>query len=224
MDNAFHLGGVIHIVTANSLMLLEAQKSHLLKSILNEASLVIPESSGVTWALRWFKKLNMPRTPGIDFAIQLIQFASKKKIGTFFLGGSPGVSEKAGHEIKNRFSIFQFSGSSDGYFSSSESTSVITKIKESNARLILVGLGSPRQEQWIYEHRTQLPSGIYMGVGGSFDVWAGHLKRAPSVFQRWGIEWLYRAVQEPWRISRILQLPHFALLAIFESIFHSESE
>jgi len=198
-------------VTASSLFILEAQKNSLLKKVCSRASLVIPDSSGISWAAQKLKYPLSFRYPGIDLAYDLCSLAELSGHRVFLLGGKPGVAEKAAQKIASEFPYLVIGGIRDGFFKESEIPHIIKSISNSKSRLILVGLGMPKQDLWIHEHLAKLPPGIYVGVGGTFDIWSGRLKRAPKWVQKSGVEWLYRLGQEPSRLRRILQLPRFAL-------------
>jgi N-acetylglucosaminyldiphosphoundecaprenol N-acetyl-beta-D-mannosaminyltransferase len=214
---------VHHIVTANALMLLEAKKSPLLKRIIDSADIVAPESAGVSWASKILTGQKVERIPGIDLAFEMFQCLAKNNLPVFLLGSAPGVATMAAEKLLKRIPNFLLGGESHGFFNEGDFAALRKKILKSEAKLVLVGLGMPRQEEWIYNHRKELPPAIYVGVGGSFDVWSGRLKRAPHSFQKFGIEWAYRLLQEPFRLGRIMQLPVFVGNVVFELIFRRES-
>ncbi len=200
-----------HVVTLNSLMILESEKVPLLKKICEEASLVVPESSGISWAALYLGHPKVERIPGIDLAFELCGLARNLSLPIFLLGGAKGVAEEAGNALGHIYPGLKVGGARDGFFNEAETPAIIHEIEQSRARLILVALGMPKQELWIYEHKPNLPGGLYIGVGGSFDVWSGRIKRAPSWLRTLGLEWLYRLKAEPFRWRRIAQLPKFAL-------------
>lgn len=202
------------VITANTLFLLDAEKNPALKRIGQKASLVIPESSGISWAAGRHKKSLPPRVAGIDAAFQLCGLAEIKGTPVYLLGGSKGVAERAADFLYKQFPYLWIAGMRDGYFRERDEEAIINDISRSRAKVVLVAMGMPKQELWIEKNLHRLPPGVYMGVGGSFDVWAGDLKRAPLWMQESGLEWLYRLIQEPWRASRILQLPRFAFKVV----------
>lgn len=199
-----------HIVTANSLYLLEAQKSPHLVTICEEASLVVADSSGLIWAARRLQLPPLSRLPGIDLSFYLCQLAELQSLPVYLLGGESGVAHEAAHYLNKHFRYLQVAGMRDGFFKPSDHESILRDIARTRARVVLVAMGSPKQEIWINANMKNLPPAIYMGVGGTLDIWAGRLKRAPRLFQKTGTEWLYRLGQEPTRFDRIAQLPKFA--------------
>lgn len=199
------------IITANSLLILESQKLPALKRACENASMVLPDSSGISWAAKQLKLLQPYRIPGIDLAFDLCREAQMMGISVFLFGGNVGVAPRAAHYLKSRFPNLLIGGTHQGFFNWQDEDKILEQIWESGSRLILVGLGMPLQELWINRIKDKLPPGISMGVGGTFDVWAGDLKRAPQWVQKSGMEWMYRLGQEPNRFNRVANLPRFAV-------------
>jgi N-acetylglucosaminyldiphosphoundecaprenol N-acetyl-beta-D-mannosaminyltransferase len=132
----------------------------------------------------------------------------------FFYGGAPGIAQKAAQIWQQQLPELALAGIEDGYLSPEAEQELKVTLKTKQPRLILVGLGVPRQELWIAQHRYLCPDAIWIGVGGSFDIWAGVKSRAPVWLRDNHLEWLYRLYQEPWRWRRMMALPQFALKAI----------
>jgi N-acetylglucosaminyldiphosphoundecaprenol N-acetyl-beta-D-mannosaminyltransferase len=197
-------------------MVLEARDNNLLQKAFNEAALIVPDSSGLALAARFLGGRDLELYPGIDLAWDACRWAKENSLSVFLVGGKEEVVEKAALHLQEAIPGFLLAGTHHGYFSPAEDEKVIAMIRSSGARLILVGFGMPRQEIWISQHRKQLPDGVYIGVGGTFDVWSGKLKRAPQWMRNQGLEWVYRLFQEPFRWRRIAQLPKFAFLVLKE--------
>jgi N-acetylglucosaminyldiphosphoundecaprenol N-acetyl-beta-D-mannosaminyltransferase len=197
-----------HVVTANTLMLLGGETDPALRRILEHASLVIPESWGVAWASRRVRQPLREFIPGIDFMTALCARAARNGWSVFLLGAQPGVAERAGEALRARYPGLRIAGTQDGYFTPSQLPEILSRIQAARPELLFVGMNMPAQEKWIATHLPQL-SGLCMGVGGSFDVLSGRLKRAPLWMRRLGIEWVYRTLQQPWRFQRIKGLPVF---------------
>lgn len=134
------------------------------------------------------------------------------------MGGAPGVAERAARALTQRYPGARIAGWHDGYFDAAETPAVIAAIKASGAQILCAGMGSPKQELWLGEHLAASGAVVGIGVGGSFDVLSGGIARAPRLWRRLGIEWLYRLVREPRRWRRQLALPRFAILALGETI------
>jgi N-acetylglucosaminyldiphosphoundecaprenol N-acetyl-beta-D-mannosaminyltransferase len=211
LKSFFHSTRPHHVVTLNSLMILETETHPILRDICDDASLVIPESSGVSWAASYTGVGKIERIPGIDFALEACGMAAQLEVPIYLLGGGPGVVKKAAGFLTSVYPTLQISGMRDGYFTKEDEPSIIRDISASQARLVLVALGMPKQEFWIHEHMSVLPPAVYVGVGGSFDVWSGRIKRAPAWLISLGLEWFYRLKQEPFRWKRMARLPEFAL-------------
>jgi N-acetylglucosaminyldiphosphoundecaprenol N-acetyl-beta-D-mannosaminyltransferase len=191
-------------------MLLQSQEDPDLRRILEQAALVVPESSGILWASRVIGSPLQQFIPGIDFMLALCGLAQDEQLSVYFLGSAPGVAETAVTALRHRFPRLRVAGTGDGYFKKEDEPAVIAHVRDAKPALLFVGMGMPAQEKWIARHLRTLNVPIVMGVGGSFDVLSGRLRRAPAWMRGAGIEWLYRLAQEPWRWRRIAQLPVFA--------------
>jgi N-acetylglucosaminyldiphosphoundecaprenol N-acetyl-beta-D-mannosaminyltransferase len=204
-------------ITVNALLALQIEKDEPLKQICEKAALCIPDSIGIVWATKKLTTAKPPLYPGIELAEDLCALCEMKAWPVYFLGGAPGVAGQAARIISQKFPYLQISGQRDGFFQPSDEKAIFADIGRSGSRLVLVALGSPRQEKWINEHLHELPPALYIGVGGTFDVWSGKLKRAPQFFRARGLEWMYRLIQEPTRANRMAQLPAFALKVLRQS-------
>ncbi|MFB8791151.1 MAG: WecB/TagA/CpsF family glycosyltransferase [Potamolinea sp.] len=202
-----------HVVTLNSEMVIQAERNQDLAAIIQKAELVIPDGAGVILYLQLEGK-RQQRCPGIELAESLLRQAGQlnSSCPVFFYGGAPGVAQKAADIWQQEVPGLKFSGVENGFLEAEEE--LILTLKEKQPRLILVGLGVPRQEIWIAQHRYLCPQSIWIGVGGSFDIWAGIKTRAPLLLRNNHLEWLYRLYQEPWRWRRMMVLPQFAIKAI----------
>ncbi|NJK34388.1 MAG: WecB/TagA/CpsF family glycosyltransferase [Oscillatoriales cyanobacterium SM2_2_1] len=198
----------LHIITLNAEMTMQAQHNEQLSTIIKRAELVIPDGAGVTLFLK-SKGEKVQRCPGIELAQDLLAVACQNQWRICLIGGTPSVLEKTLHHWQTKLSGLQILNAFDGYFGSDQESMILQTLAELQPDLILVALGVPRQEVWIAQNRDHCPHAIWMGVGGSFDVWAGVKKRAPRLLRENNLEWLYRLYQEPWRWRRMLALPQF---------------
>jgi N-acetylglucosaminyldiphosphoundecaprenol N-acetyl-beta-D-mannosaminyltransferase len=203
------------VVTLNAEMAIQAEHDDDLASIIRKAELVIPDGSGVILYL-WLHGRRQRRCPGIELAESAVRQAGKlgESCPVFFYGGAPGIAQKAAQIWQQQLPELALAGIEDGYLSPEAEQELKVTLKTKQPRLILVGLGVPRQELWIAQHRYLCPDAIWIGVGGSFDIWAGVKSRAPVWLRDNHLEWLYRLYQEPWRWRRMMALPQFALKAI----------
>lgn len=208
-----------HVVTLNAEMVMQAEQNEALAGIIRNAELVIPDGAGVVLYLRLQGKQGR-RCPGIELAESLLRQAGKlgKSCPVFFYGGAPDVVQNAALVWQQQLPELEIAGIADGYLSPEAEQELKLTLKEQQPRLILVGLGVPRQELWIAQHRYLCPQATWIGVGGSFDIWAGIKSRAPVWLRDNHLEWLYRLYQEPWRWRRMMALPQFALKALGERL------
>lgn len=197
------------IVAINPEKIIKAKNDPALKKLLNEAEFQIPDGIGVILASKIQKGQITSRVTGVDMMMRLCEEAEKRQKPIFLYGGQPGIADRAAEKLKELFPSIIISGTQDGYEKDNEK--VIAKINEAKPDLLFVAMGSPKQENWINANREQLHPTIYQGVGGSFDVLAGNVKRAPEAFQKIGMEWFYRLMKEPKRIKRQIALPLFLL-------------
>ncbi len=213
------VGVGIHVVTLNAEMVMQAEKNHVLAEIIRRAELVIPDGAGVVLYLR-FKGKSVQRCPGIELAESLLHQAPKQNPQNlvFFYGGKPGVAMKAAETWQEKVPELAIA-CQHGYLSPAEEKELLQTLAKLQPKLIFVGLGVPRQELWIAEHKDICPQAIWIGIGGSLDIWAGVKERAPAWFCDNSLEWLYRLYQEPWRWRRMLALPLFAWKTLIEIKF-----
>lgn len=202
------------IVAINPEKIMKAQEDASLKELLNKADYQIPDGIGVIIASKLKGGKIRQRVTGIDMMLTLCEAADKNGKKVFLYGAKPGRAEEARMRLEERFPSIQIVGVLNGY---EKDEGLIEKtINDANPDIIFVAKGSPAQEYWILDHMHRLAPKVYQGVGGSFDVISGHIKRAPAIFQNLGLEWLYRLILEPWRWKRQLLLPKFLIKALKE--------
>lgn len=202
------------VVTGNPIMLMAGLDDPEYRRVLATADLIVPDGSGVVWAAR---RLNQPvkeRVAGFDLMHELLREGDLRHWSVYLLGSTQEVLEAAEANLARQFPGVRFVGRRNGYFSDQEDEAVIADIRRANPDLLFVARSAANQEPWIAKHEKALAVPVMMGIGGSLDVISGKLKRAPALFRRLGIEWLYRLIQEPWRYKRMLALPKFALKVI----------
>ncbi|GFI62441.1 N-acetylglucosaminyldiphosphoundecaprenol N-acetyl-beta-D-mannosaminyltransferase [Clostridiales bacterium] len=200
-----------HIIcTPNPEIVMEAQTDRELMGILKSADMVTADGIGVVWASKYSSVRIPERVSGYDLVLKIFERLRDTENGVYFLGGAPGVAQKASEIMKKKYNI-NVVGVHDGYFSEKEERDMIAEIKKIRPSLLLVGLGSPKQEKWIYNNLRLTGANLAIGIGGCFDVMSGNLKRAPKIFTRLGLEWLYRLIKQPTRFKRMLKLPKFVL-------------
>ncbi|BAB78071.1 WecB/TagA/CpsF family glycosyltransferase [Anabaena sp. FACHB-709] len=204
-----------HVVTLNAEMTMQAQQNTSLNNIIQNAELVIPDGAGVVMYLRWLCWQKVQRCPGIELAETLLKAIGQEQADktVFFYGGAPGVTAQAANDWQQKIPSLNIVGTHSGYHSAQEEQQLQKTLAQLQPQVILVGLGVPRQELWIAQNRHLCPQAIWIGVGGSFDIWSGSKDRAPAWLANNNLEWLYRLYKEPWRWRRMLALPQFAVKA-----------
>lgn len=199
------------VVTANAEMIMLAQQDTEFAEIMRQAAFVIPDGAGVVWAARHLGAPMRERVAGYDFAQELLKKSAVAGYRIFFLGAGPGVAEAAKQTAEQRFPGVQIVGVQDGYFSAATEDELVRRIAEAKPDILLAALGVPRQEKWLTKHFAKLSVPLCIGVGGTFDVMAGRVQRAPLWMQQAGLEWLFRLLKQPQRFLRMLALPKFVL-------------
>ncbi len=205
------------VFTPNSEILVEAVKDREFEEILNKGQLVVPDGIGVVIASRFYGTPFKERVAGFDLTMRLMEIADKKGSSIYLLGGKEGVAAEAAIKLTEKYSGLKIAGTRNGYFEADSEDKIIKDINNSHADILLVALGAPKQEKFIYKHRDELKVKIAIGIGGSLDIIAGRAKRAPEFFRRAGLEWFYRLIKEPKRIIRMMRLPKFIALAFFDA-------
>lgn len=206
------------IVTINPEMIQSAKSKKYLKQIIQNSEMVIPDGVGIKIGLK-LKNINIRRIAGIEFSYEMLKKCAKNKIPVALVGAKPHVVSAAAKALENQIPDLKVVYYHNGYFSDEQR--VIKELKRAVPKLVLVALGSPAQEYFIENARKELPSALMIGVGGSFDVWSGNVKRAPEFFQKCGLEWLYRTIKEPKRFKRIFPaLPLFLFQVVKEDVLN----
>ena len=209
-------GAGVHIATINAEMAMAAGRDRQLRSSILQADLVVPDGAGVVLYLR-ARRYGIDRVPGIELAETLLErMAGRDDWPVLFFGGRPEIVTAAADRWRQRCPNLAIAGVQHGYLNDDELAAFEQEIAAMQPRAIFVALGVPRQEYWIAAKRHLCPQAIWIGVGGSFDIWSGTKERAPDWFCRNNLEWLYRLYQEPWRWRRMLALPHFAWRAFLD--------
>jgi len=204
------------VVTINPIILMAALDSAQFYKDLQASELIVPDGTGVVWAANYVGEPVQERVPGIDLVNELMKVGELKRWRVYMLGASDEVIEAAAAKLQLNHPAIRIVGYRNGFFSEEEDQSVIEAIRATEPDILLVGRSTDKQEPWIAKYKQELGVPVMMGVGGTFDVLSGKLKRAPKLFQRLRMEWLYRLLQEPKRFPRMLVLPKFALKVIRE--------
>ena len=202
------------IVTANPEIVMYAREHPDYKKIIQSADMIVPDGYGIILASKILSTPIMERVAGYDIMVRLLELGNESKLKIYLLGGREETNQKAVANIHNNYPHIQIVGRHHGFFDWEKST-VTADIKAANPDVVFVALGFPKQEQWIAKNIDQFSNGLFMGVGGSIDVLAGEVQRAPRIWQKMNLEWFYRLISQPSRWRRMLAIPRF-LVQIFK--------
>lgn len=206
------------VVTLGVEMVMYAQRDRRFRDLVARSALSLCDTIGILLASRLRGGPLRERVTGIDLIDPLAQRAvDRGDLRLFLFGGAPGVAERAAGVLRTAHPGLGVVGTRNGYFTVQESAGIAAAIAASGANVVLVGLGSPKQEYWLEEYLGATGAGVGIGIGGAFDVLAGTAARAPRLLQRVGLEWLYRLLREPSRWRRQLALPRFAVAVLREA-------
>ena len=200
------------VVTLNPEIVVRSRSDHALGEAIRRADLVVADGVGVAWAARR-QGVELPgRVPGVDLVQRVLELGGGD-VTVYLLGGRPGVAEAAARAVERRYGT-RVLGAHHGYFASDEETAAVVRaVRESGAGLLLAGLGE-RQETFLHRHAAELGAAVLVGVGGTIDVLAGHVRRMPRWTSRLGVEWLFRVGLDPKRWRRAPRLWRFAMLVL----------
>jgi N-acetylglucosaminyldiphosphoundecaprenol N-acetyl-beta-D-mannosaminyltransferase len=212
------------VVTLGVEMVMRAQRDEHFRSIINGAALNLCDTIGLLIASRLRRGPLRERVTGVELVGDLAaRSAAQRDVRLYLLGGGPGVAVQAADALQRRYPGAVICGARDGYFHDDEIAEVTAAIAASGANTLCVGLGSPKQEKWLSQYATFTGCGVGLGIGGSLDVFAGRVRRAPRIVQSTGFEWAYRLAREPRRWRRQLALPQF-VFAVAKEIVASEGK
>src|SRR5690606_37989478 len=203
------------VVTANPEIVMRTREDEEYKKIVQSADFVVPDGAGIVLASKYIKQPIKERVAGFDIMLDLLEFDEKKGLSCYFLGAKEEVNKKAVEEAVKKFPNVKIAGRHHGYFDAGD-TRIAEQVAKTNPDLVFVALGFPRQEKWIKESVHRFEKGLFMGVGGSFDVLSGVVKRAPEFWIRLNLEWFYRLLKQPFRWKRILKAFEFIIRIVLK--------
>ena len=199
--------GTHYVVTPNPEIVEVCRENPAARDAVNGADLVLPDGVGVVKGAAMLGTPLKEKTPGIEFAAGLMGKMAQQGKSLYLLGAKPGVAELAGQRVTQRYPGLRIAGTHDGYFK--EDGPVVEAIRQSGADVVFVCLGAPKQELWMAKNGSATGAHLLCGLGGSLDVFAGVVARAPKFWSNHGLEWFYRLCKEPRRIGRMMKLPLF---------------
>lgn len=208
--------GAKYVVTPNPEIVWLCREDNKLNTIVNNASLVLADGIGIIYGAKILGRPIKARVPGCDFAQELFKRIAGTDKTVYLLGAKPGVAEMAADNLKKTYPELNIVGCADGYFKNDDDP--VEKINAVSPDVLLVCLGCPKQEYWMSNNKDRLNVKLMAGLGGSLDVFAGTMQRAPVKWQKLGLEWLYRLIKDPKRIKRMIKLPAFVFACIGQRI------
>ena len=213
----------VSVFTPNSEIVQLCIEDASLRDRIYDGGLIVPDGIGVNKAARILGTPLKGKVAGVDLGRRVMAFAAEEGFPVALVGGKPGVAEDAAAAMQAEYPNLNVCLTADGYFKKEgeENEAVLSRIRESGARIVFICFGAPAQEKWIAANRDKLPGvNLLLGLGGSLDVYSGRVKRAPAIFVRLGLEWLYRLLKEPKRIGRMMNLPKFYFGTWKYKLFH----
>ena len=201
------------IITANAEIAMYARENKHYLELANKADIIVPDGIGVVKGAKILNKHIKERVPGIELMENMLEYANNNNKKVYFYGAKPETVEKMVEILKQKYTDLNIVGYHHGYHDDSDNK-IMNEVIDSQPDYIFVAKGCPLQDEWINKVMEYVSKGVFMGVGGSFDVISGNVKRAPQIWQKTNLEWLYRVLSNPQRIGRYVALPKFALEVI----------
>ncbi|MBH0230717.1 WecB/TagA/CpsF family glycosyltransferase [Halobacillus yeomjeoni] len=217
LEEHIRLGEKSFIITANPEIVMHANADYEYMRSIHKANYITADGIGIIRASQLMKEPLPERVTGYDVMIDMLEIAEKEQYKIFLLGAHPDVLNRVEANIQKYYPNVEIVGKHDGYFDWNHND-VAEQVKEANPDLTFVALGAPKQEKWIAQNIDQFEKGVFLCVGGSFDVIGGVVKRAPAYWRNNDIEWLYRLLKQPKRWRRMLALPRFAYRVIKQKL------
>lgn len=209
---------IFHLITVNPEIAVQIQEDPELKKISLAADLITPDGVGIVWASRLKGNPVQERVTGYDLLLETLKIRNQKEWSFYLLGSDEEVNRKASEYIIKNYDNVKIAGRHNGYFKKEEDNKIIESIRSSKPDILIVALGSPLADKWIYSHKNELNAKVVFGVGGSLDVIAGKVKRTPEIWKKLNLEWLHRRTTQPSRKERQKKLKVFAYRAFIEII------
>ena len=194
------------------------KRDNTLRKLFEDAALLLPDGIGVVLAMRWLHGLSAKRVPGSELMPNICKRSAEKGYKIFIYGSTESVNKSAAEKLNQEYSGIQIVGRCHGYIGDEGMNKLVQEINRSKANVLFVALGSPNQEMWIQKYLPDLSVNICQGIGGTLDAITGNVKRAPKLFLKTGLEWLYRLIADPRRIRRQIALPVFAMQVALEKL------
>ncbi|MBU3144977.1 WecB/TagA/CpsF family glycosyltransferase [Clostridium sp. CF012] len=205
----------VHIVSGNPEVLNNGlQNKILLDNFIGKSSIIIPDGISTVICSKIVGQPVKEKIAGIELMDSLVKKCESENQGIYLLGATQETVDMCNINLRTKYRKLNILGSHDGYFEIDNCEEILVEIEKVKPQVLFVAMGCPKQELFIAKYMDRLPCNVFMGVGGSFDIIAGNLKRAPKWMINIGLEWLYRVAKEPFRIKRLSSIPKFILMVI----------
>lgn len=212
-------GGVYHIISLNPYKIQRFKGNADLRLISGTADMHLAAGGGIQWAAKVLKTPIRERIPTLSFIMDIVRIAEIKEFSIFLVGGKPEIAERAFFNIKKSFPKIRIVGRHGGYFNEEREKSVIEAMRKSEANIVFVGLGFPKEDRWIHRIKGEFKNAVFISVGGCIDVISGEIKKAPAFFMERGLDWFYRIISKPWRAGRLMRVMLFFISVVCKRIF-----
>ena len=214
LDQFVKSGQPHFVITADASGAVQAQSDAEFRDLFRQANLITPDSAGILWASQRYGKPIGERVSGVEIVDHICRASARAGYTIYFLGAAPGVADDAANEMRKRYPGCNIVGTHDGYFKPEQDAEIAAQIAALNPDFLFVAMGIPRQEKFILGTQSTIRARVAMGVGGTFDVFSGRVKRAPVAMQKMKMEWLWRVIQNPKKVDKVKLLPRFVSLVL----------
>lgn len=212
-------GGVHHIIGLNPYKIQRIKANSDLRLISNKATMRLASGAGLEWAARFIKNPLKQRIDILSLMMDLIRVSEIKDFTIFLVGAKAEITEQAFFNIRKSFPKVRIIGRHGGYFNPEREKSVIEAIRKSEADIVFVGIGFPKEDKWIHKIKNEFKNTVFISIGGNIDTLSGQIRKAPPYFMKRGLDWFYRIITKPWRIGRLLRTLLFFMIIVKTRIF-----
>jgi len=204
------------VITADASGIVQAQSDPDFRALFDRADLITPDSAGVLWAAKRQGQPISGRVSGVELVERVCAESANRGYRIYFLGAAPGIAAKAADRMRLKYPGCNIVGTRDGFFPAESDSVIAEEVAATTPDFLFVAMGIPRQEKFILATQEIIRAKVAMGVGGTFDVFSGTVRRAPVIFQRMKLEWLWRVIQNPKKIDKVRLLPRFVMMVLRE--------
>ncbi len=217
--NMIEKKGVHQVLLLNPYKIKRIKTGADLKLVMDKAAMYLATGAGIKWASNMLRHPLKETISTLSFMMDIIRVSEMKEYTIFLVGAKPEIVERAYSNINKSFPKIRIIGRHGGYFNQKREIAIIEAIKKSEPDIIFVGFGFPKEDKWIYKLKKEIKKGVLIGVGGSFDIISGEIRKAPPYFMERELDWFYRIIIRPWRIGRLFRVIIFFIKVVIKRIF-----